>query len=80
MQGEWVSGVASLRRTVLCCQHLESCHPNDPNVTEPRRIVEVNYTPKMFRSKIKELKEHLKDPNAPFGAASLHPVEGMQTC
>eukprot|EP00931_Biecheleriopsis_adriatica_P056009 TRINITY_DN331_c0_g1_i1.p1 TRINITY_DN331_c0_g1~~TRINITY_DN331_c0_g1_i1.p1 ORF type:complete len:368 (-),score=84.74 TRINITY_DN331_c0_g1_i1:289-1392(-) len=36
----------------------------------------VNYTPKMFRSKIKELKEGLKDPNAPFGVDLLLPQVG----
>eukprot|EP00440_Ansanella_granifera_P014207 gb/GFBE01015442.1/.p1 GENE.gb/GFBE01015442.1/~~gb/GFBE01015442.1/.p1 ORF type:complete len:368 (+),score=88.79 gb/GFBE01015442.1/:1-1104(+) len=36
----------------------------------------VNYTPKMFRAKIKELKAGLKDPNAPFGVDLLLPQVG----
>eukprot|EP00437_Effrenium_voratum_P016565 CAMPEP_0181456366 /NCGR_PEP_ID=MMETSP1110-20121109/31237_1 /TAXON_ID=174948 /ORGANISM="Symbiodinium sp., Strain CCMP421" /LENGTH=367 /DNA_ID=CAMNT_0023580781 /DNA_START=52 /DNA_END=1155 /DNA_ORIENTATION=- len=36
----------------------------------------VNYTPKMFRSKLKELKAALKDPNAPFGVDLLIPQVG----
>lgn len=36
----------------------------------------VFYTPKMFRAKLKELKENLKDPNAPFGVDLLLPQVG----
>mmetsp|Transcript_14476 Transcript_14476/g.36618 ORF Transcript_14476/g.36618 Transcript_14476/m.36618 type:complete len:368 (-) Transcript_14476:210-1313(-) len=36
----------------------------------------VFYTPKIFRAKIQELKENLKDPNAPFGVDLLLPQVG----
>lgn len=36
----------------------------------------VNYTPKMFKMKIDEIKEELKDPSAPFGVDLLLPQVG----
>lgn len=36
----------------------------------------VMYTPKIFRAKLSELKENLKDPNAPFGVDLLLPQVG----
>ncbi|KAG8849160.1 hypothetical protein FRB91_010213, partial [Serendipita sp. 411] len=36
----------------------------------------VGYTPKVLRAQIKELKEHLKDKNAPFGVDLLIPQVG----
>lgn len=36
----------------------------------------VNYTPKMFRAKLEELKEGLTDPNTPFGVDLLLPQVG----
>jgi len=36
----------------------------------------VGYTPKMLRMKIEEIKEELKDPNAPFGVDLLLPQVG----